>query len=135
LTKGQRLKVPVEGALVYAEVIEVIKLTTEPVRWKLLARELESPARRNHRGFLQANIRILTLLRGRDHPIANPVHCIRAKAIAWPRGRQGRPLRSIFTQRHDGLARRQIAERQPATFTAGVLEIERVSNFGIEKAS
>jgi hypothetical protein len=41
LTKGQRLKVPVDGGLVYAEVIEVTKLTTEPVRWKLLARELE----------------------------------------------------------------------------------------------
>jgi len=43
LTKGQRLKVPVDGRLVYAEVIEVTKLTTEPVRWKLLARELEPP--------------------------------------------------------------------------------------------
>jgi sRNA-binding protein len=43
LTKGQRLKVPVGGGLVYAEVIEVTKLTTEPVKWKLLARELELP--------------------------------------------------------------------------------------------
>jgi hypothetical protein len=44
LTKGQRLKVPVDGRLVYAEVIEVTKLTTdEPVKWKLLARELELP--------------------------------------------------------------------------------------------
>jgi hypothetical protein len=44
LTKGQRLKVPVAGGLVYAEVIEVTKLTTdEPVKWKLLARELEPP--------------------------------------------------------------------------------------------
>jgi hypothetical protein len=44
LTKGQRLKVPVDGGLVYAEVIEVTKLTTdEPVKWKLLARELEPP--------------------------------------------------------------------------------------------
>ena len=43
LTKGQRLKVPVDGRLVYAEGIEVTKLTTEPVRWKLLARELEQP--------------------------------------------------------------------------------------------
>jgi hypothetical protein len=42
LTKGQRLKVPVGGAFVYAEVIEVTKLTTdEPVKWKLLAREVE----------------------------------------------------------------------------------------------
>jgi hypothetical protein len=39
-TKGQRLKVPVGGGQLYAEVIEVTKLTTEPVR-KLLARELE----------------------------------------------------------------------------------------------
>jgi hypothetical protein len=38
LTKGQRLKVPVDGGLVYAEVIEVTKLTTDvPVKWKLLA--------------------------------------------------------------------------------------------------
>ena len=38
LTKGQRLKVSVDGGLVYAEVIEVTKLTTdEPVKWKLLA--------------------------------------------------------------------------------------------------
>jgi hypothetical protein len=43
LTKGQRLKVPIDGGLVYAEVIEVTKLTTEPVKWKLLARELEPP--------------------------------------------------------------------------------------------
>jgi hypothetical protein len=44
LTKGQRLKVPVDGGLVYAEVIEVTKLTTdEPVKWKLLARELQPP--------------------------------------------------------------------------------------------
>jgi hypothetical protein len=44
LTKGQRLKVPVDGRLVYAEVIEVTKLTThQPVKWKLLARELEPP--------------------------------------------------------------------------------------------
>jgi hypothetical protein len=36
-----RLKVPVDGGLVYAEVIEVTKLTTdEPVKWKLLARKL-----------------------------------------------------------------------------------------------
>src|SRR5580704_16197112 len=41
LTKGQRLMVPVDGGLVYAEVIEVTKLTTDvPVKWKLLAREL-----------------------------------------------------------------------------------------------
>jgi hypothetical protein len=44
LTKGQRLKVPVEGGLVYAEVIEVTRVMTEPVKWKLLARELEPPA-------------------------------------------------------------------------------------------
>jgi hypothetical protein len=37
------MKVPVDGGLVYAEVIEVTKLTTEPVEWKLLARELEPP--------------------------------------------------------------------------------------------
>jgi hypothetical protein len=44
LTKGQRLKVPVDGRLVYAEVIEVTKLTTDvPVKWKLLARELGTP--------------------------------------------------------------------------------------------
>jgi hypothetical protein len=44
LTKGQRLKVQVGGGFVYAEVIEVTKLTTdEPVKWKLLARELEPP--------------------------------------------------------------------------------------------
>jgi hypothetical protein len=44
LTKGQRLKVPVHGGLVYAEVIEVTKLTTDvPVKWKLLARELGTP--------------------------------------------------------------------------------------------
>jgi hypothetical protein len=43
LTKGQRLKVPVDGGLMYAEVIEVTKLATEPVKWKLLARELEPP--------------------------------------------------------------------------------------------
>jgi hypothetical protein len=42
-TKGQRLKVTIGGGLVYAEVIEVTKLTTEPVRWKLLAGELEPP--------------------------------------------------------------------------------------------
>jgi hypothetical protein len=42
LTKGQRLNVPVEGGYVHAEVIEVTKLTTdEPIRWKLLAREVE----------------------------------------------------------------------------------------------
>ena len=44
LTKGQRLKVPVHGGLVYAEVIEVTKLTTDvPVKWKRLARELGTP--------------------------------------------------------------------------------------------
>jgi hypothetical protein len=44
LTKGQRLNVPVEGGYVHAEVIEVTKLTTdEPIRWKLLARELGKP--------------------------------------------------------------------------------------------
>ena len=44
LTKGQRLNVPVEGEFVQAEVIEVTKLTTEePIRWKLLAREVEKP--------------------------------------------------------------------------------------------
>jgi hypothetical protein len=43
LTKGQRLKVTIGGGLVCAEVIEVTKLTTEPVRWKLLAGELEPP--------------------------------------------------------------------------------------------
>jgi hypothetical protein len=44
LTKGQRLKVPVGGGFVYAEVIEVTKLRTdEPVKWKLLAREVEPP--------------------------------------------------------------------------------------------
>jgi hypothetical protein len=36
--------VPVHGGLVYAEVIEVTKLTTDvPVKWKLLARELGTP--------------------------------------------------------------------------------------------
>jgi len=46
LTIGQRLKVPVGGGFVYAEVIEVTKLTTDdPVKWKLLARELEPPPR------------------------------------------------------------------------------------------
>jgi hypothetical protein len=44
LTKGQRLKVSVDGGLVYAEVIEVTKVTTvDPVKWKLFARELEPP--------------------------------------------------------------------------------------------
>jgi hypothetical protein len=43
LTKGQRLKVTIGGGLVCAEVIEVTELTTEPVRWKLLAGELEPP--------------------------------------------------------------------------------------------
>jgi len=39
LTKGQRLKVPVGGGFVYAEVVEMTKLTTdEPIKWKLLAR-------------------------------------------------------------------------------------------------
>ena len=38
------LNVPVEGGYVHAEVIEVTKLTTdEPIRWKLLARELGKP--------------------------------------------------------------------------------------------
>jgi hypothetical protein len=42
--KGQRLNVPVGGEVVQAEVIEVTKLTTdEPIRWKLLAREVEKP--------------------------------------------------------------------------------------------
>jgi hypothetical protein len=42
LTKGQRLNVPVQGEFVQAEVIDVTKLTTdEPIRWKVLARELE----------------------------------------------------------------------------------------------
>jgi sRNA-binding protein len=41
LTKGQRLKVRVDGEAVDAEVIEVTKLTSdEPAKWKLLAREL-----------------------------------------------------------------------------------------------
>jgi hypothetical protein len=41
LTKGQRLTVRVDGEAVYAEVIEVTKLTSnEPPKWKLLAREL-----------------------------------------------------------------------------------------------
>jgi hypothetical protein len=40
-TKGQRLEVPVDSGSVDAEVIEVTKLTSdEPVKWKLLAREL-----------------------------------------------------------------------------------------------
>jgi hypothetical protein len=44
LTKGQRLNLPVDGGLVYAEVIEVTRLTSnEPIKWKLLARELEPP--------------------------------------------------------------------------------------------
>jgi hypothetical protein len=48
LTKGQRLKVPVDGGLVFAEVIEVTKLTTDvPVKWKLLARELATPQERS----------------------------------------------------------------------------------------
>jgi hypothetical protein len=35
LTKGQRLKAPVGGGFVYAEVVEVTKLTTdEPVKWR-----------------------------------------------------------------------------------------------------
>jgi hypothetical protein len=50
LTKGQRLKVPVDGGLVYAEVIEVTKLTTDvPVKWKLLARELGTPRKARSR--------------------------------------------------------------------------------------
>jgi hypothetical protein len=41
LTKGQRLTVSVDGGSVYAEVVEVTKLTSdEPVKWKLIAREL-----------------------------------------------------------------------------------------------
>jgi hypothetical protein len=41
LTKGQRLTVSVDGGAVYAEVVEVTKLTSdEPPQWKLLAREL-----------------------------------------------------------------------------------------------
>jgi sRNA-binding protein len=41
LTKGQRLKVRIDGEAVDAEVIEVTKLTSdEPVKWKLIAREL-----------------------------------------------------------------------------------------------
>jgi hypothetical protein len=44
LTKGQRLNLPVDGGLVYAEVIEVTRLTSnKPIKWKLLARELEPP--------------------------------------------------------------------------------------------
>jgi hypothetical protein len=44
LTKGQRLNVSIGGEVVQAEVIEVTKLTTdEPIRWKLLAREVEKP--------------------------------------------------------------------------------------------
>ena len=44
LVKGQRLNVPVEGGFAQAEVIEVTKVTTdEPIRWKLLARELGKP--------------------------------------------------------------------------------------------
>jgi hypothetical protein len=42
LTKGQRLKVRVDGEAVDAEAIEVTQLTTdEPIKWKLIARELE----------------------------------------------------------------------------------------------
>jgi hypothetical protein len=41
LSKGQRLTVRLDGEVVYAEVIEVTKLTSdEPPKWKLLAREL-----------------------------------------------------------------------------------------------
>jgi hypothetical protein len=41
---GQRLDVPVDGGFVYAEVIEVTALTPdEPIKWKLLAREMEPP--------------------------------------------------------------------------------------------
>jgi hypothetical protein len=41
LTKGQRLTVLVDGGSVDAEVINVTKLTSdEPIKWKLLAREL-----------------------------------------------------------------------------------------------
>jgi hypothetical protein len=44
LVKGQRLNVPVERGFAQAEVIEVTKLTTdEPIRWKLVAREVEKP--------------------------------------------------------------------------------------------
>jgi hypothetical protein len=55
LTKGQRLKVTVDGGLVYAEVIEVTKLATEPVKWKLLARELDPP------GSHRVEMRIISL--------------------------------------------------------------------------
>jgi hypothetical protein len=41
LTKGQRLKVRVDGEAVDAEVIEVKQLSSDgPPKWKLLAREL-----------------------------------------------------------------------------------------------
>jgi hypothetical protein len=41
LTKGQRLTVSVDGGAADAEVVEVTKLTSgEPVKWKLIAREL-----------------------------------------------------------------------------------------------
>ena len=42
LTKGQRLRVPVDGGLVFAEVIEVTKLTTD-----VLARELATAQERS----------------------------------------------------------------------------------------
>jgi hypothetical protein len=44
LTKGQRLKVPVDDGWIDAEVIEVTRLVSnEPIKWKLIARELRLP--------------------------------------------------------------------------------------------
>jgi hypothetical protein len=44
LIVGQRLDVPVDGKFVYAEVIKVTELTSDaPIKWKLLAREMEPP--------------------------------------------------------------------------------------------
>jgi hypothetical protein len=42
---GQRLDVPVDGGFVYAEVIKVTELASDPpTKWKLLAREMEPPS-------------------------------------------------------------------------------------------
>jgi hypothetical protein len=44
LTKGQRLKVPVNDGWVDAEVIDVTQLASnEPIKWELIARELRLP--------------------------------------------------------------------------------------------
>jgi hypothetical protein len=44
LIVGQRLNVSVDGKSVYAEVIKVTEVTSDaPIRWKLLAREMEPP--------------------------------------------------------------------------------------------